>query len=202
MTTIAQEPPSVPTPAPKNAMERLKDVENSVNGLLKLIDRELGAVVNQINQLSDVINGTVQVVGLEKVQAVLQENAAAKLKSEEDAIAEGQLEGRIQPVQAVPAQGIVGYKEFDANGQLRIPGKYFKNLQQLSKDAQALLVGKEIGFKTSIGNGATMEIVEAYEFVPQAAPAVPPAPVAAAEVNGATAAEAPAEVAPTTTPEA
>ncbi len=169
----------------KNAMERLAQVENAVEGLLKLVDRELGAVVNQINQLSDVINGTVQVVGLDKVQVVLQENAAAKLKSEEDAIAEGQLEGRITPVAAVPAQGIVGYKEYDANGQLRIPGKYYKNIGQLSKDAQALLVGKEVGFKTSIGNGATMEIVEVYEFLPP-----PPMPDAAA-ANGATAPEAP-----------
>ena len=180
-----------------NAMDRLAQVEQSVKGLLKLIDRELGALVNQFNQLSDVLNGTVKVVGLEKVQAVLVETANEKLAGEEAAIAEGQLEGKIQPVNVVPPVGIVGYKEFDNKGQLRIPGKYFKNVQQLGQDAQNLLIGKEVGFKTDIGGGATMEVVEAYEILAPPPP-VEEAPVTPVEANGAVAAEVPVASAPTT----
>lgn len=150
----------------KNAMERLDDLEKAVTMVMGLIDRELGTVVTQVNALSEVINALTDVVGMDKVQAVLTKKAEEKRDAEQKQIDENVASGRIVKADKVGPNSIISYEERDPDGKLRIPGKFFKNVATLAADAKNLLRDQLEGFEAGIGNGATMKVLEIWDIVP------------------------------------
>lgn len=152
----------------KNAMERLTDLEKAVTMVMSLIDRELGTLVTQLNALSEVINAITEVVGMDKVQGVLSKKAEEKRDVEQKQLDEALAAGKIVKTDKVGPQSIISYEEKDANGQVRTPGKFFKNVSTLAPDAQALLKDQFEGFEAGIGNGATMKVLEIWDIVPVA----------------------------------
>jgi hypothetical protein len=163
----------------KNAMERLDDLEKAVTMVMSLIDRELGTLVTQVNALSEVINAITDVVGMSAVQAVLSKKAEEKRNAEQKQIDEALAAGKIIKADKVGSNSIISYEEKDANGQVRIPGKFFKNVATLAPDAQALLKDQLEGFEAGIGNGATMKVLEIWDI----APAAPKQEASAAQVE-------------------
>ncbi len=155
----------------KNAMERLDDLEKAVTMVMSLIDRELGTMVTQVNSLSEVINALTDVVGMDKVQAVLTKKAEDKRDAEQKQIDEHLAAGRIVKADKVGPNSIISYEERDATGMVRIPGKFFKNVGTLANDAKNLLRDQLEGFEAGIGNGAVMKVLEIWDIVPPAPPA-------------------------------
>lgn len=174
----------------KNAMERLDDLEKGVTLLTSLIDSEVGTLATQVNALSEVINAVTEVVGLGAVQTVLMRKAEENRDANQKQIDESLAMGRIVKTDKVGPNNIISYEEKDGNGQIRVPGKFFKNVATLAPAAQALLKNQLEGFEVGIGNGATMKVLEIWDIVPvvpvaaaatvpEATPAVPAATLAA-----------------------
>jgi hypothetical protein len=166
----------------RNISERLDDLEKATTMLMSLVDRELGSAITQVNALSDVINAITDVVGLDRVQAALTEKAVQRLNLEQQQMDDAAAAGRVVKAEKITPSSIIGYEEKDANGQIRPPGKFFKNLSVLAPQAKQLLDGQAVGFEAGIGNGATMKVLEIWEMV--AAPeATEEAPATAPETT-------------------
>jgi hypothetical protein len=180
----------------QNAMQRLEVLENALQGLMNFVDKEFMSALNQLNATSEVLNAVTQVIGLDEVKGQLETNAKNKLAAETALLASKVESGELVVAEKVGPASIIGYTEFDENGAVRTPGKFYKNMGDLIPSAQQLLVGQGVGFKTPLGNGSSLEITDIYDVAPPKDTSVD---FTAEQLDGSAVVEAPvAEAAPST----
>lgn len=161
----------------KSALERITQVEDDLQSLLKGVDAELGKQGKRLQSLEETLEAVTKSIGSDVVQAIIEDARREKQTLQADT-AKAEIAKLVEQKVLVPAEEVgedsfvVGH-DVDAEGATVHPGFGHVHFKQVEPRHQEKVKGAKVGSSIPTGPEGTKQafvIDQIYTFIPPTAP--------------------------------
>lgn len=154
----------------KTALERITAMEEVLPKIISSTNNGFNEVLNRLDSLTDTVLALVELVGQDKVEATITQQAAAKRQAQEESakenLAKALAGGAVKVVDSVTANTLIVGREYakdtDPSKGARVQTPY----NRCRPEHQQQLLGKTVGAVLDLG-ASMFEILEIYEIISQ-----------------------------------
>lgn len=183
----------------KSALERITQLEDNHDSLVKGVTNELHKTVNRLNVLEETMGAVTKSIGLEVILAIMEDSRREKQTAQADA-AKAEIASLVEqkvlvPVDVVGEDSFIVGHDVDENGEIVHPGFGHTHFKAVEPKLQEKVKGGKAGLSILTGktpdSKSAFVVDQIYTFVASKAPEAPV--VEAATLDAAAMAEADAE---------
>lgn len=163
-------------PQPKNALERLEELDKRVaavedfvgNKLVADVNNAVSALSKQAGGLSEVVAAIAKLVGEDAIKALVEtarkDAELQRVASLKAAIAEMKANGQLVTSEKITEDSLVVGVEFEADGSETFPGFVQLQFSQFKPEWREKLLGAEVGAKIDTLEGRSFQVNEIFSI--------------------------------------
>jgi hypothetical protein len=148
--------------------KKLQTIDKVVQNIVGAVNQGLGQASTQLENVVEVLDAVVKVVGPESIQSVMTAAREAKMEeqiqSEEEALNKLLESGDLMPIDKIAEQSIVVGREFKVDGSLRTRRAQVP-YSRIEPQFQPSFLGQGVGFVLELPNGGKFEVMGIYAIV-------------------------------------
>ena len=177
---------------------QVEDIQRTIPQLAMATNQALNQMNTSLNEVKEYLDVVIGLVGLEAVQAQLEENRMNRMKAAAEQtkanIAKALEEGTLAKAEKISDKSLIVGKEIKADGSEIPPGYAAVRFSQVKDDFKTKLLDQAVGFTMETDGGGKFEVLEVYEDVIKETKteAAATEPIPATDDTSAAPAEAPA----------